>query len=136
EHLVLDRHALADKRMALNLAAGADPRAALDLDERPDPTVVADRAAVQIGERANVDAFAELDVVEQPVRGLVCRRTAHAPRSKYAWTPWTTADSSASVMPGKIGSDKPSRTSASATGNEPTPSPRCRYARDRWIASG
>ena len=77
EHLVLDGHALADEGVALDLAAGADPRATLDLDEGTDPRLVADRAAVEIGERADDDIDAEIDVVQQSAGSVVDGLTGH-----------------------------------------------------------
>ena len=84
EHLVLDLDALADERVALDLAARADAGAALDLDERPDPRLVADPAAVEVGEGVDDDVVAELDVVDQPVGRVVGRPVSH--RVKYAAT--------------------------------------------------
>src|SRR5438034_5996571 len=48
--------------MALNLAAGADLHALLDLHERPDQRLVADRAAVEVDEREDLDVLAQPDV--------------------------------------------------------------------------
>ena len=45
------RHALADERVARDLAVVADHRVALDLDERADRVCVADPAAVEVDER-------------------------------------------------------------------------------------
>ena len=70
---VLDFDAVADEGVALDLAAGADDRTTLDLDERSHLRLVADRAAVQIRERAHDDSLAERDVVNQPI-GCVVRR--------------------------------------------------------------
>jgi len=58
ERLVVDLDAGADERMALDLAARADRDTTLDLDERPDGRRVADRAAVEVRERADDDALA------------------------------------------------------------------------------
>ena len=117
EHLVLDLDAVADERVALDLAARADRRPALDLDERADPRVVADPAAVEVRERLDDDVLAELDVVDQPVRRVVDGPVSHVEVARA--TASTTASSCASVMPGKIGSERHSRASASATGNAP-----------------
>ena len=73
EDLVADLDTRADERVALDLAARADGRAALDLDERPDARPVADPAAVEVRERLDDHALAELDVVDQPVGRLVRR---------------------------------------------------------------
>ena len=48
-----------------------DDRAALDLDEGPDAGAVADAAAVEVRERVDDDALAELDIGEEPERRLV-----------------------------------------------------------------
>jgi hypothetical protein len=77
EDLVFDCDAVADERVALDLAVRADDCASLDLDEGTDASVVADFAAVQIGERKNHHIFAELDVVDQPVRGIVRQPIRH-----------------------------------------------------------
>ncbi len=98
EDLVFDLDAVADEGVALDLAARADRRAALDLDERADPRVVADPAPVEVRERLDDDAFAEVDVVDQAVRRLVGGRVSH--RSS-ASTASATAASCSSVMPGK-----------------------------------
>ncbi len=80
EHLVLDRHAFADERVALNLATRAHGRVFLDLDERADAGVVADLATVQISERVKDDVVPQLDVRGDPnevrrVRSFVRRRS-------------------------------------------------------------
>lgn len=59
EDFILDRHALADKSVAGDFAAGADDRVFLNLDKRPDPTLVADRAAVEINEAVDRDVFSQ-----------------------------------------------------------------------------
>src|SRR6185503_11566139 len=77
EDLVLDRDTVADEGMALDLATGADGRPALDLDEWADTGLVTDRAAVEVGEREDGHAVAELDVEDQPERGAVGRTVIH-----------------------------------------------------------
>ena len=62
EDLVLDRDARADERVALDLAARADLDARLDLDERADAREVSDPAPVEVRERLDEDAFAEVHV--------------------------------------------------------------------------
>ena len=52
-------------------------RATLDLDERADSRLVADRAAVEIGERADDDIDAEIDVVQQSAGSVVDGLTGH-----------------------------------------------------------
>ena len=64
------------------LQSRADDGAALDLDERADPRAVADPAAVEVGERLHDDVIAELDVVDQAVRGLVGRPVSHGRSSR------------------------------------------------------
>src|SRR5439155_26994820 len=59
EHIVLDRHALADEGVAGDLAPPADGGVLLDLDERPEPGVVADLAAVEVDEAVDGDVPAE-----------------------------------------------------------------------------
>jgi hypothetical protein len=73
EDLVVDRDAGADEGVALDLAALADLDAGLDLDERPDPRLGADPAAVEVRERLDDDAVAELDVAKEAVGRLVRR---------------------------------------------------------------
>src|SRR5581483_12484967 len=77
EHVVLDRDSGTDEGMALDLAVRADDRTALDLDEGADPRPVAERAAVEVGERRDDDAGAEGDVVDQAVRGVIARASGH-----------------------------------------------------------
>ena len=78
EHLVLDSHPRTDERVALDLAAGTDLDPPLDLDERPDPRLVADPAAVEVRERMDDDALAELDVDDDSIRRFVRRSVRHA----------------------------------------------------------
>ena len=73
EDVVFDRDAVADECVALDLAVRADRGPALDLDKRSDPGVVADLAAVEVRERLNDDALAELDIVECAKWRVVCR---------------------------------------------------------------
>src|SRR5262249_17742188 len=61
EDAVADLHPVADEGVTLDLAAGADPGTRLDLDESPDLGAGADPAAVEVGERMDDDALAELD---------------------------------------------------------------------------
>jgi hypothetical protein len=77
EDLVLDRDALADERVGLQLAAAADHGTGLDLDERPDSGVVADLASVEVREAVNDDAIAQAAVPDQPVRGVVHGGAGH-----------------------------------------------------------
>jgi hypothetical protein len=72
EDFIPDLDTCANKRVALDLAAGADRRAPLNLDERADPGVVTDRTAIQVGKRVHDDPFAEADILDQAVRGAVC----------------------------------------------------------------
>src|SRR5262249_29806952 len=74
EDLIADLDAAADEAVALDLAARADDRALLDLDERPDSRFVSDPAAVQVRERVDDHAFAELDIGDQAKRRVVDRR--------------------------------------------------------------
>src|SRR5439155_6293110 len=62
EHFILDRHALADEAVALDLAACPDLRALLNLNERADRCFVPDLAAVQIDERVDAHVAPQLDV--------------------------------------------------------------------------
>src|SRR5262245_5234494 len=62
EYLVLDRHALADERVARDLAPGADRGVLLNLHERPDPRVVADPAAVQVDKAVDGDVSPEFHI--------------------------------------------------------------------------
>lgn len=71
EDLVLDRHARADERMALNLAVGTDRDLPLDLDERAHAGTLADLAAVEVRERMQYDVATQLDVVEKSIERLV-----------------------------------------------------------------
>ncbi len=73
EDLVLDLDAVADERMARDLAGGPDHGSCLDLHERADPGVVADPAAVQVREGPHEDALTELHVADETERRLVCR---------------------------------------------------------------
>jgi hypothetical protein len=77
EDLILDRHAVTDERVALDFATRTDDRASLDLDIRTNASVVADLAAVQIRERINDHVFAELDVGDQSIGGVVYRAIRH-----------------------------------------------------------
>lgn len=67
EHLVLDRHALAEKRVALDLAPRAHDDVLLDLDEGPDPRLIADPAAVEVNEPVQDDVSPQLDVRGDPI---------------------------------------------------------------------
>jgi hypothetical protein len=98
ENLVLDLDAVADQGVALNLAVRADDRAPLDLDKRADPAVVTDRTAVQVRERVDDDAFAERDIVDQPVWRIVDRDAVQRtpPASGIVATPAAADRSSAS----------------------------------------
>src|SRR5207249_4784300 len=71
EDLVPDLDAVAHEAVALDLAAGADRGAALDLDKGADAGAVANPAPVEVRERRDDDALAQVDVVEEPVRRLV-----------------------------------------------------------------
>jgi hypothetical protein len=62
EDLVLDLDALADERVALNLAAPPDHGSFLDLDERSDLRLVADFTAVEIDELGELHIFSQLHV--------------------------------------------------------------------------
>jgi len=62
EDAVLNRDALADERVAGDLAATSDGGALLDLDERSKAAFVADDAPIQIEELAESDAFTEPDI--------------------------------------------------------------------------
>src|SRR5207248_10733338 len=73
-----DSHAVADDRVALDLAVRADDSAALDFDIWADARVVADLAAVEVRERVDDDVIAELDIVDQAVRRVVDRTVSHA----------------------------------------------------------
>ena len=59
EDLILDRHALADKGVAGDLAAGADHRVFLDFHEGANARFVADPAAVKINEAVDRDVFSQ-----------------------------------------------------------------------------
>ena len=85
----------------------------------PDAALVADPAAVEVRERVDDDAVAELDVVDQPVRRLVGRPVSHGHERKNVARSRTTASSWSSSMPGKIGSEMRLARSASATGKAP-----------------
>ena len=119
EHLVFDQNAAADERVALNLAIGADRCSRLDLDERADPRPVSDPAAIQISERLDDDPFAELDVIDQAIRGCVRGLVRHSQPAKYSSIAATTRPTWPSVIPGKIGSEMTSFESLSAIGKEP-----------------
>ena len=116
EHPVPDRDAVADEGVALHLAALADHRAALDLDERADLSPVADRAAVEVREGPDDHVVAER-------RRRRCSRYgasfAGASATEERLHRRATASSCSSVIPGKIGSERHSRPSASVTGNDP-----------------
>ena len=133
EDLVLDRDALADERVTLHLAAGADHHSTLDLDERADAGLVADRAVVEVRERPDDHACRRR---RRSGSGATARRwraqsapwssSGTAPRLRLqsatlvvAETSAITVDAWASVIPGKSGSESPSRESFSATGNAP-----------------
>ena len=60
------------------LQDGADRGAALDLDEGADARVGPDRAAVQVDERVDDGALAELDVADQAIGSVVAGRVGHA----------------------------------------------------------
>jgi hypothetical protein len=62
EHFVLDRHAVADERVALHLAVRANHCTSLNLDERADSRVVADPTPVEIREWRDNDVVAEFDL--------------------------------------------------------------------------
>jgi hypothetical protein len=62
EYLVLDRHTLADKSMAGDLAPFADACILLNLDERADLALIANLTAIQIDEFREFHAFAHLHV--------------------------------------------------------------------------
>src|SRR5207253_1383563 len=60
-HVVLNVHALADERVAGNLAAAPDPRILLNLDEGPDFGFVANFTTVEVNEFGELYVFSELD---------------------------------------------------------------------------
>src|SRR5207249_1602197 len=62
EDLLLQRHSFANKTVTGNLAAMPDLGALLNFNERADPHVVANLAAVQIGEAINTHPLAQLYV--------------------------------------------------------------------------
>ena len=64
ENLILDLHAVADERVARDLASRADRRPPLDLDEGSDAGVTPDAAAVKVRERPDSYVFTEFDVVD------------------------------------------------------------------------
>jgi hypothetical protein len=61
ERLILDRDARADERVALDLHAPADFYVRLDLHKGPDERLVADLAAIEIGEADDADVLPEFD---------------------------------------------------------------------------
>jgi hypothetical protein len=63
EHIVLDGHAFADERVALDLAVPADAGVLLHFHECPDLRIVADRTAVKVDELGQTDILAELHVI-------------------------------------------------------------------------
>jgi len=76
--LVLDRDALADECVALNLASGTNGDVFLDLDESTDPCIVAYLASIQINERVQGHVSTQTDVWRDPdairrIRSLVHR---------------------------------------------------------------
>jgi hypothetical protein len=73
EHTLTDRDAVADERMALDLAARTDDRTALNLDEGADSRLLADAAAIQVGESVNEDVRPEVHIADQAVRRVVDR---------------------------------------------------------------
>jgi len=64
EHPVAEFHALADKRMARDLAVSPHDCTFLDLHERADARPIADAAAVEVRERLDYDVFAEVDAID------------------------------------------------------------------------
>jgi hypothetical protein len=71
EDLVLDGDALADERVARDLAPLADGGVLLDFDERADLRVVADTASVEIDEIGESDTGSQLDVVGNRHEGSI-----------------------------------------------------------------
>jgi hypothetical protein len=64
EDLVLDLNAVADERVARDLAGDADRCPPLHLHEGSDAGVTPDAAAVKVAERPDGHVFTELDAVD------------------------------------------------------------------------
>jgi hypothetical protein len=62
EHPIADRDALANKRVARNLAVSADVYTLLYFDKGANLCVIADFAAVEINKAVNLNTFAQLNV--------------------------------------------------------------------------
>ena len=119
EDLVLDRDAVADERVALDLAARADRGAALDLDERADSRVVADRAAVEVREACTTTPSPNVTSTSERNGASLAGVSATRRKGRHGRDDMLDL---ASRMPGKIGSERHSRASASATGKLPSAS--------------
>jgi len=85
ENLILDLHAVANERVARDLARRAYRRSPLDLDEGSDAGVTPDAAAVEVAERPDGHVLPELDVVDQPERSGVCRAIGHVHNLCAGW---------------------------------------------------
>src|SRR2546430_1711186 len=70
KNFLLQRHSLANERVAGDLAPIPDSRPFLDFDERPDFHVIADLTAVQIGEAIDAHPFAQLHVGRNQLKRL------------------------------------------------------------------
>jgi glycosyltransferase involved in cell wall biosynthesis len=77
EDLVLELDPLAEECMTLDLAVRADDDPSLDLYERTDVRIVANAAAVEVGERAHDNIPSEVDLVDETKRSIVHRRMHH-----------------------------------------------------------
>src|SRR5437879_1349118 len=62
KHLVLERHAFAEKAVTRDLAAAANPRAFLNFNKSAHLRVVSDFTTVKIGKRENLDPLAKLHI--------------------------------------------------------------------------
>src|SRR5215831_17084697 len=62
KHLILNRHTLADERVARNLASPSNASVLLNLDEGPNLGLITHLAAVEVDEYRQLDVFPQLDV--------------------------------------------------------------------------